>query len=49
MITPSGGDTIFAEWTCAGTSGRCHGKFTLSGGTSGLAVLPKLSYEVPAK
>ncbi len=83
MITPSGGDTIFAEWTCAGAVGRCHGKFTLTGGTgkfegikgasdflvrsplralatdissgtvlrvaSGLAVLPKLTYEVPAK
>jgi len=82
-ITPSGGDTIFAEWTCAGAVGRCHGEFTLTGGTgrfegikgssefllrsplralasdissatvlrvtAGLAVLPKLTYEVPAK
>jgi hypothetical protein len=83
MITPSGGDTIFAEWTCAGVTGRCRGEFRLTGGTgkfegitgsseflvrsplralatdmssgtvlrvaSGLAVLPKLTYEVPAK
>jgi hypothetical protein len=83
MITPSGGDTIFAEWTCAGAVGRCQGQFTLAGGTgkfegikgssellvrsplralatdmssgtvlrvaSGLAVLPKLTYEIPAK
>ena len=83
MITPSGGDTVFAEWSCAGAVGRCHGEFTLAGGTgkfkgisgssaflvrsplralavdmssstvlrvgSGLAVLPRLSYEIPAQ
>lgn len=83
MITPHGGDTVFAEWSCAGAVGRCHGVFTLAGGTgkfkgisgsseflvrsplralavdtssstvvrvgSGLAVLPKLSYEIPAQ
>ena len=77
------GDTVFAEWTCAGAVGRCHGEFKLTGGTgrfkgitgsseflvrsplrvlaadvsntrllrvaSGLAQLPRLSFEIPGQ
>ena len=33
MITASGGDTVYAELTCAGAIGQCRGTFTLTGGT----------------
>ncbi len=33
MITPSGGDTVYAKWTCSGEPGQCRGTFTLTGGT----------------
>ena len=83
MISPSEGNSVFAEWSCEGKVGVCKGKFTLTGGTgelegitgsseikirsvmgplllgmadgstlraaSGLAVLPKLTYQVPDK
>ena len=33
MITASGGDTVFAEWTCSGKVGGCKGNFKLTGGS----------------
>ena len=33
MITASGGDTVYAEWTCAGEVGGCRGDFNLTSGT----------------
>lgn len=33
MITASGGDVVYADWTCKGEVGRCKGNFTLVGGT----------------
>ena len=33
MITVSGGDTVFAEWSCSGEVGGCKGDFKLTGGS----------------
>ena len=33
MITPSAGDVVYAEWTCAGEVGGCKGSFKLTGGS----------------
>ena len=33
MITASGGDTVYAKWTCTGVLGGCKGDFKLTGGT----------------
>jgi len=33
MITASGGDTVFAEWSCSGQVGGCKGTFKLTGGS----------------
>ena len=33
MITASGGDTVYASWSCTGKPGGCMGKFELTGGT----------------
>lgn len=33
MITASGGDTVFAQWTCTGKVGICRGDFKITGGT----------------
>jgi hypothetical protein len=33
MITVSGGDTVFATWTCAGQLGSCKGDLQLTGGS----------------
>lgn len=33
MITASGGDVVYADWTCKGSVGRCKGDFTLVGGS----------------
>ncbi len=83
MITASGGDTVFAEWSCSGKIGGCKGNFKLTGGSgqfkgitgssklivrsplsvlagdmasgsivrvaSGIAILPDLTYNAPAK
>ena len=33
MITASGGDTVFAKWSCSGQVGRCKGNLELTGGS----------------
>ena len=33
MITVSGGETVFARWSCKGKPGGCTGTFDLTGGT----------------
>ena len=33
MIIVEGGETIFAQWSCAGKVGGCQGEFTITGGT----------------
>jgi hypothetical protein len=33
MITASGGDTVFADWSCSGKVGGCKGDFKLTGGS----------------
>lgn len=33
MITASGGDTVFAKWSCSGQADHCKGNFKLTGGS----------------
>ncbi len=37
MITGSEGDSVFADFTCAGVVGGCMGEFILTGGTGEFA------------